>query len=273
MSLRTLISGAFTLAMALPGWASESSSLNPLVSRDEVLGLEAVGRLDNPDGFCSATLIAADLVLTAAHCVYNASTGKAYGAKNLTFRAALTSGTALAERRAMRIAVDPRYEPTGAISQARVASDVALILLDEPISSSVADPFALHSGAPIQGAVSVVSYGQGRTENMSWQKACNILARAQGVLVMDCDVTYGSSGSAIFARENGRYRIVSLTSATGTYRGNKAAFGMELPDTVAALKRTIRASPTRRSTGAKRISVNDRSSRSTSQARFLKVTK
>ncbi|MEN8893158.1 hypothetical protein [Planktotalea arctica] len=90
---------------------------------------------------------------------------------------------------------------------------------------------------------------------------------------MDCDVTYGSSGSAIFARENGRYRIVSLTSATGTYRGNKAAFDMELPDTVAALKRTIRTSPTRRSTGAKRISVNDRSSRSTSQARFLKVTK
>lgn len=273
MILRAAITALVTLLPALPVWASDSSALDPLTHRADLFGLEAVGRLDSPNGFCSATLIASDLVLTAAHCVYNARTGEAYKTEDLIFRAALTSGTALAERRAMRIAVDPAYTPTGALSHARVAADVALILLDQPISSAIAAPFALHSSAPLDGPVSVVSYGRGRTENMSWQRACNVLARDRGVLVMDCNVTYGSSGSAIFARENGRYRIVSLTSAIGRYGGKKVAYGMELPEKVSALKQKLRATPARRSTAAKRISVKDRSVRSTSQARFVKVKK
>ena len=171
----------------------------------------------------------------------------------------------------MRIAVDPTYDFTGPHNAARIASDVALILLEEPISTSLAAPFAIHSDAGYQGQVSVISYGQGRKENMSWQRACNILQRSQGVVFMDCAVTSGSSGSAVFAHEGGRYRIVSLTSAIGTSNGKQIAYGMELPEKVNALKHKIRASPVRRSTEPKRISVNDHSSRGTSQARFLKV--
>jgi protease YdgD len=248
----------------------QSTSLNALTQRGDFLGLEAVGRLDNPNGYCSATLIASDLVLTAAHCVYNKKTGLPYQTNDLTFRAALTDGKALAERPAYRIAVDPAYSP-GKLTRTRVLSDIALILLADPIPSSIADPFALHSGGEIGGPVSVVSYGRGRKERMSWQRGCNILNRNGGLIVMDCDVTYGSSGSAIFAAENGRYRIFALTSAIGTQSGKRVAYGMELVTRVAALKRTIRSAPIRRMTPTQQGNVGLKSARATSQARFVRV--
>lgn len=251
--------------------SDQSTSLTDLSQRGDYLGLEAVGRLDSPDGYCSATLIAPDLVLTAAHCVFKGGSKSRYSADELTFRAALTDGKALAERKAYRIAVDPSYDYPGPLNRARVISDIALVLLEDPISTAIADPFALHSGGAIDGPVSVVSYGRGRNERMSWQRGCNILNRDHGLVVMDCDVTYGSSGSAIFARENGRYRIFSVTSAIGTQNGKRVAYGMELNNRVAALKREIRATPVRRTSAPKRIGANN-SARSTSQARFVRVT-
>lgn len=265
-----LILAASLFLLPIGVFAEQSTSLTALTQRGDFLGLEAVGRLDSPDGYCSVTLIASDLVLTAAHCVYKKSTGQPYQAEDLTFRAALTDGKALAERTAYRIAVDPAYSP-GKLSYARVVSDIALILLDDPIPTSVADPFALHSGGAIDGPVSVVSYGRGRNEQMSWQRGCNILDRHRGLVVMDCNVTYGSSGSAIFASENGRYRIFALTSAIGKQNGKRVAYGMELVERVATLKKKIRSTPIRRVKAKQRVNVSTKSARKTSQARFVRV--
>ena len=78
MKIRPIILAACALLAALPASASNTSNLNALEKRSDVVGFEAVGRLDSPHGFCSGTLIAADLVLTAAHCVYDKRTNTAY---------------------------------------------------------------------------------------------------------------------------------------------------------------------------------------------------
>ncbi|MGB7242579.1 MAG: trypsin-like serine protease [Sulfitobacter sp.] len=53
---------------------AQNTNLTRLGDKNRALGWEAVGRLDTKNGgFCTGTLIAPDLVLTAAHCVMTAA--------------------------------------------------------------------------------------------------------------------------------------------------------------------------------------------------------
>ena len=73
--MRFLVSGIFWLLSSFA--VAAESDLDLLNSMDEGREWGAVGRLslDNGNGFCTATLIADDIVLTAGHCVYDKTTG------------------------------------------------------------------------------------------------------------------------------------------------------------------------------------------------------
>lgn len=228
---------------ALPALA-QSSGLVRLTDRDDLLGWEAVGRLDLAGkGFCTGTLIATDLVLTAAHCAFDKRSGTRYPAEQVTFRAGLRDGTAIAERQVTQIVTHPGFEPRGRPSPERIRHDVALMRLSAPITVAQADPFVLHSGDLNGAEVSVSSYGQGREDAISRQRSCRILGRQDGLLAFDCNVTFGSSGSAVFAQVGQRGRILSVVSAMTVTEDQKIAWGMELPRIVADLKRRMRAEP------------------------------
>ncbi len=227
---------------ATAAWSG--SNLVRLTDRDDLLGWEAIGRLDMAGvGFCTGTLIAPDLVLTAAHCVYDKRQGSLLQADALLFRAGLRDGVAIAERRIRQIAVDPGYRPGPRPTNASVRKDVALLRLANPIYSTDADPFVLHSGKVEGQAVSVVSYGQGRSAAPSRQRNCQLLQAAQNLMAFDCNVTFGSSGSPVFARVGNRGRILSVISGMGAFNGQKIALGMSLPALVASLKAQLRRAP------------------------------
>ena len=66
-----LLSLALTALSALAAMA-ETSRLQELATGNDARGWEAVGRLDiDGKGFCTGALIAPDLVLTAAHCMFD----------------------------------------------------------------------------------------------------------------------------------------------------------------------------------------------------------
>ena len=89
-------------------------------------------------------------------------------------------------------------------------------------------PFALsdtpHRGDPL----AVVSYAHDRAEAPSLQEMCGILTTQDGVLVMSCDVDFGSSGAPVFSMSGGVPRIVSVVSAKAEVEGARVSLGTDL---------------------------------------------
>jgi protease YdgD len=234
---------AVILALAAAA-APAQTSPRILGDRDAVRGWEAVGRVDMGagagagPGFCTGALIAPDLVLTAAHCLFDGATPR--DPADIVFRAGLTNGRAMAESRVASAVVHPAYRPGGAPTQDSMRHDIALLRLASPVSTAIASPFRIDTPAP-GDEVAVVSYGRGRSEALTHERACRVQGRDRALLAFDCDVTFGSSGAPVLQRTigsgSGRARIVSIVSAGA--EGQRLAFGPELPETVAVLKRAL----------------------------------
>ncbi len=247
---------------------AQNSGIRRLTDRDDLYGWEAVGRLDIAQtGFCTGTLIAPDLVLTAAHCALDKRTGRPYPSGHVTFRAGLSDGKSLADRKVTQIAAHPDFVANAPVSADRVRIDVALMRLDQPIPYSVADPFALHSGRVSNAEVSLASYGRGREEAISRQRSCSILWRERGLMSFDCNVTFGSSGSAILARSGPRWQILSVVSAGGNDGSRAVGYGMELSGIVSDLKAILRRDAPQPKATIRRLQVG--TDKSSSGAKFI----
>jgi len=244
------------------------SNKRKLTDREDLYGWEAIGRLDiGEQGFCTGTLIAQDIVLTAAHCALNKSTGQPYAPGEVTFRAGLSNGEALAERKVIQIASHPDFVANAPVTAPRVRVDVALMRLDQPIPYSIANPFALFDGRIGGNEISVASYGRGRAEAITRQRSCRILRRQDGLISFDCDVTFGSSGSAILAKKGSRWQILSVVSAVSFGGGRKVGHGMELAGIVSELKAILRRDAPQPKATIRRLKVG--SGKSNTGAKFI----
>ncbi len=215
------------LTCAAPALAD--SALQPLQTGDEARGWDAVGRIDfGARGFCTGTLIAPDLVLTAAHCLFDKTTGERIDTDEIEFLAGWRNGRAAAYRGIRRAVAHPLYSFADGARLDRVAHDVALMELDQPIRLPSIVPFTTGPGPGRGDEVGVVSYGQDRSEAPSLQKSCHVIAGQTGVLILTCTVEFGSSGAPIFAMRDGVEQVVSVISAKAEYQGAPVALGTEV---------------------------------------------
>jgi len=190
---------------------------------------EAVGRLNLiGTGFCTAALIAPNLVLTAAHCMFDKRTGKRVALENIEFLAGFRDGRAAAKRSARRVLINKDYRYGNKRRLERVATDIALIELKRPIKNARIIPFGRAKRPKIGETVEVVSYATDHPNAPTLQETCRVLGRDPSVLVLSCQVNFGASGSPIFVIENGVARITSVVSAKAEWNRKKVALGAGL---------------------------------------------
>lgn len=245
---------AAILLMSLPPAPSSAQGLSgrdlPPALSMAGRGWMAVGRLDvaatpgHPQSFCTATLIAEDRALTAAHCVVDRGTGRSLPASAMQVQLGFQNGRAEASRRVTGLQVARGVEAalradSDGSGLALIPLDLAVLELDSPVRLPQIRPLSpagLTGGDAMTGGLtddlgddssgrlvdrmiggrmlSVVSYARGRSQTAGLQEDCQLVTpRHDGSLVLLCDVDNGASGAPVLLMAEGGPRIVAVVSA------------------------------------------------------------
>ena len=219
----------------------DATGLTELMTAYDARGWEAVGKVSiGYGGMCTGALIETNIVLTAAHCLYDNRSGKLIDPGQVQFHAGWRNGRATATRKIRRAVVHPDYVFAPPGGELDTSDDLALLELNSEIRLASVTPFETGNRPRKGQSVGVVSYAHDRDTSPSLQEVCHVLARQRGTLVLSCDVDFGSSGAPIFVEVDGTPQIVSVVSAMGDIRGRRVSLGTNLVKPLSELRAILR---------------------------------
>lgn len=205
----TLVALAFTPAHAIELKVIDSTDAPwPSIGRVNVAGYRSTS-------MCTGTLIAPNLVLTAAHCLYNKKTLKPFPVDDLLFVAGVRRDEYSARLEPACLFADKDYSPRQKPKLRDVHDDVGLIVLKEASTLPPVPALTLEEAAILSKDTRFQSIGYRRSRRFlpTVVEDCKVMGTAEDAWVTDCASEAGASGGPLLVETPNGLRVAGVMSA------------------------------------------------------------